>query len=277
MILENDFNIYGFIYIILHRWVKKFRLLGFIYVQKYPRIIAPEQHPCESTKPCFLIFANITTLLHKHVVNWRMGIFAENIHDLIRPVKQTNGLSIVNTYETPSNQGYSSGYDLVFGSEGLSDGVDDSDSREWIHLKRGIVPWRAWPNRSTWTPHHAMRWDGRLVESQEGLETKVGPMADLWLFGNRALVWCLDGIEYDMPEFDSDDLVVGSEPCASSLTVALSVSLHSGVEVVLMCLDSLRLPNCARNPHVGSSISFVKMTKERSPNLVQLNENTLAI
>ncbi|KAI5668636.1 hypothetical protein M9H77_18489 [Catharanthus roseus] len=44
---------------------------------------------------------------------------------------------------------------------------------------------------------------GRLVESQEGLETEVGPMADL-------------------------------------------------VEAVLMCLDSLRLPSCARNPHINS-------------------------
>ncbi|KAI5670625.1 hypothetical protein M9H77_10989 [Catharanthus roseus] len=30
-----------------------------------------------------------------------------------------------------------------------------------------------------WTSHHALRWDGCLVESQEGLETKVGPRADL--------------------------------------------------------------------------------------------------
>ncbi|KAI5667465.1 hypothetical protein M9H77_17318 [Catharanthus roseus] len=31
----------------------------------------------------------------------------------------------------------------------------------------------------TWTSHHAPQWDGRLVESQEGLETEVGPRADL--------------------------------------------------------------------------------------------------
>ncbi|KAI5666728.1 hypothetical protein M9H77_16581 [Catharanthus roseus] len=90
------------------------------------------------------------------------------------------------------HKGYGSSYDLVFGSvRGLhctwlvshtrasSNGMDDLDSGEWIHLKRGIVPWRAWPNRSTWRPHHALRWDGRLVESQERLETKVGPRADL--------------------------------------------------------------------------------------------------
>ncbi|KAI5667738.1 hypothetical protein M9H77_17591 [Catharanthus roseus] len=30
-----------------------------------------------------------------------------------------------------------------------------------------------------WTSHHALRWDGHLVESREGLETEVGPRADL--------------------------------------------------------------------------------------------------
>ncbi|KAI5650487.1 hypothetical protein M9H77_36492 [Catharanthus roseus] len=124
--------------------------------------------------------------------------------------------------------------------------VDDLDSGEWIHLKRGVVPWRAWPNRSTWTPQHSLQWDGRLVESQEWLETKVGPRADL----------------IEMLKFDSDDLVVGSRPCPSSPTVALCISLHSGVEAALMCLDSLRLPICTQNPHVSSSISFVKITKE---------------
>ncbi|KAI5662508.1 hypothetical protein M9H77_21831 [Catharanthus roseus] len=61
---------------------------------------------------------------------------------------------------------------LVPRTRASSDGVDDSDSREWIYLKRGVVLWRTWPNRSMWTPHHALRWDGRL-------ETKVGPKADL--------------------------------------------------------------------------------------------------
>ncbi|KAI5671308.1 hypothetical protein M9H77_11672 [Catharanthus roseus] len=35
------------------------------------------------------------------------------------------------------------------------------------------------------------------------------------------------------------------------------------VEAVLMYLDSLRLPSCARTPHVGSSIIVVKATKEK--------------
>ncbi|KAI5666734.1 hypothetical protein M9H77_16587 [Catharanthus roseus] len=76
---------------------------------------------------------------------------------------------------------------LVPHTKASSDGVDNSDLGEWIYLKRVVVPWKAWPNRpptflswfGPWTLHHALRWDGRLVESQEGLETKVGPRADL--------------------------------------------------------------------------------------------------
>ncbi|KAI5675342.1 hypothetical protein M9H77_06292 [Catharanthus roseus] len=153
---------------------------------------------------------------------------------------------------------------LVPCTRASSDGVDISDSGEWIHLKRGVAPWRVWPNWSTWTLHHALRWDSHLVESQEGLETKVGPRIDLVerLFGNRALVWCLAGIDYEMPELDSDDLILGSGLCPWSPTVALYVSLNSDVEVVLMCLDSLRLPSCTRNPHISSSISIVKIIKE---------------
>ncbi|KAI5677688.1 hypothetical protein M9H77_08638 [Catharanthus roseus] len=59
------------------------------------------------------------------------------------------------------------------------------------------------------------------------------------LFVNRALIWCLDGIDYEMPKLGSDGLVLGIR--------TLSMEPHSA----LMCLDSLRLPSCARNPHVG--------------------------
>ncbi|KAI5667539.1 hypothetical protein M9H77_17392 [Catharanthus roseus] len=93
---------------------------------------------------------------------------------------------------------------------------------------------------------------GRLVKSREGLETKVGPEADL----------CLACIDYETPELDSEDLVLGFRLCPWSPTAALHVSLNSGVEVALMCLDLLRLPSYARNPHVGLSISIVKITKE---------------
>ncbi|KAI5648136.1 hypothetical protein M9H77_34141 [Catharanthus roseus] len=46
-------------------------------------------------------------------------------------------------------------------------------------LEEGRRPRKVWTNRSSWTPHHALRWDAHLVESQEGLETKVDPRADL--------------------------------------------------------------------------------------------------
>ncbi|KAI5667763.1 hypothetical protein M9H77_17616 [Catharanthus roseus] len=95
-------------------------------------------------------------------------------------------------------------------------------------LEEGRRPWRVWPNISTWTPYHALRWDGRLVESQEGLETKIGPRADFrWkerLFGNRSLIWCLASIDYEMPDLGSDDLVLGSGRCPWSQTVAFLVS-----------------------------------------------------
>ncbi|KAI5682477.1 hypothetical protein M9H77_03705 [Catharanthus roseus] len=155
--------------------------------------------------------------------------------------------------------GYSSGYDHVFGcirelhctwlvphTRASSDGIDVSDSGEWIYLKRGVDRGGCGP--ISLRGQHIMLCGGvgRLVESQEGLETKVIPRADLvavpricslflpmiWrvrLFGNRLLIWCL-----------------------------------AGVEAALMCLDSLRLPSFARNPHVGSCISVVKINSGRS-------------
>ncbi|KAI5683847.1 hypothetical protein M9H77_05075 [Catharanthus roseus] len=90
-----------------------------------------------------------------------------------------------------------------------------SDSGEWIHLKRGIVPWRVWRNRSTWTSHHALWWVNLLVDIQKGLETKVGPRADL----------------------------VGTLGICSLPTVALHVLLNSGVEAALMCLNPFKLPS----------------------------------
>ncbi|KAI5664439.1 hypothetical protein M9H77_23762 [Catharanthus roseus] len=58
------------------------------------------------------------------------------------------------------------------------------------------------------------------------------------LFCNRALIWCLAGTDYEMPELGSDDLVLGIQ--------TLSVEPHCSA---LMCLDSRRLPSCAQNPH----------------------------
>ncbi|KAI5666669.1 hypothetical protein M9H77_16522 [Catharanthus roseus] len=38
------------------------------------------------------------------------------------------------------------------------------------------------------------------------------------LFHNRALVWCLAGFDYEMPELSSNDLVMGSGLCPWSPT-----------------------------------------------------------
>ncbi|KAI5653213.1 hypothetical protein M9H77_30400 [Catharanthus roseus] len=106
-----------------------------------------------------------------------------------------------------------------------------------------------------------------LVESQEGLETKVSLRTDLvsalgicnlvwpmiWrvqLLWNRTLIRCLAGIDYKMLEVVSDDLVMGSGLCLWSLTTALHALLNSGIEAALMCLDLFRLPNCVRTPHL---------------------------
>ncbi|KAI5668050.1 hypothetical protein M9H77_17903 [Catharanthus roseus] len=96
-------------------------------------------------------------------------------------------------------------------------------------------------------------------ESQEGIETKVSLRAPglasgmgerlLW---NRVLVWCLAGIDNEMLELGSNDLVLGSRPCPWSLTVALHISLNSGIEAALICLDSLKLSSCTRNPHFNA-------------------------
>ncbi|KAI5683170.1 hypothetical protein M9H77_04398 [Catharanthus roseus] len=87
-------------------------------------------------------------------------------------------------------------------------------------------------------------------------------LVPLRLFGDQAPVWYSVGIDYEMPELDFDDLVLGSGLCPWSPTIALHISLNSGVEAALICLDSLRLPSRARNPHVGLGISIVKIIKE---------------
>ncbi|KAI5669248.1 hypothetical protein M9H77_19101 [Catharanthus roseus] len=111
-----------------------------------------------------------------------------------------------------------------------SDNVDGLLTFRVDPLEEGRSTWRMWPNRL-----------GRYPKNLEpGLASDMGERL-LW---NGALVWCLAGIDYELPELDFDDLVLGSGPCPCSPTVALHVSLNLGVEDVLMYLDSLRLPNC---------------------------------
>ncbi|KAI5673544.1 hypothetical protein M9H77_13908 [Catharanthus roseus] len=89
----------------------------------------------------------------------------------------------------------------------------------------------------TWISNHVLQWVGRLVKSQEGLETK-----------------CLAGIDYEMPELGLDDLVLESGLCLWNPTVALHVLLNSGVEAARMYLDSLKLPNYTRTLMSGTSV-----------------------
>ncbi|KAI5673764.1 hypothetical protein M9H77_14128 [Catharanthus roseus] len=110
---------------------------------------------------------------------------------------------------------------------------------------------------------------GRVDLLQEGRRTMKGLAQSIYMdtascsalgsaalkrncYGNRALVWCLAGIDCDMSELGSDDLVLGSGLCPWSHTIALHVLLNLGVKAVLMCLDSLRLPSCARTPHFST-------------------------
>ncbi|KAI5662670.1 hypothetical protein M9H77_21993 [Catharanthus roseus] len=80
---------------------------------------------------------------------------------------------------------------LVPSTRASSDGVDDSDSGEWIHLKRGID----------------IKGCGQSVYVDTAscsavgfeLDNKIGPRAYL----------CLAGIDYEKPELGSDGLVLG--------------------------------------------------------------------
>ncbi|KAI5650354.1 hypothetical protein M9H77_36359 [Catharanthus roseus] len=50
-----------------------------------------------------------------------------------------------------------------------------------------------------------------------------------------------------------------------SPTVALHVLLNLGIEAAVMCLDLLRLPSCARNPHITAEVLGMKFLDRISP------------
>ncbi|KAI5666958.1 hypothetical protein M9H77_16811 [Catharanthus roseus] len=135
---------------------------------------------------------------------------------------------------------------LVLRIRASSDDVDGFLTLRVDPLEEGHSTLRAWPNRYL-HGHRIMLCGGTVAYA---------------VVCNQALVWCLAGIDYEIPELGSDGLVWGSGLCLWNPTVALHVLLNLGVEAALMCLDSLRLPSCTRNPHVGSSINFVKIVKE---------------
>ncbi|KAI5653280.1 hypothetical protein M9H77_30467 [Catharanthus roseus] len=86
-----------------------------------------------------------------------------------------------------------------------SDGMDFLDSREWIHLKRGV-------DRGGCGP--------------------IGLRGHLIILCGRVRLPRGD-FDYEILELDSDDLVLGSGLCLWSPTVTLHVLLNSGVEAAL--------------------------------------------
>ncbi|KAI5654184.1 hypothetical protein M9H77_31371 [Catharanthus roseus] len=145
-----------------------------------------------------------------------------------------------------------------------------SDSREWIHLKRVVAPWRVWPNRSMWTLHHALQWDGRLVESQEGLEANIN-LGRSEYYSTLPIGECKDGgepIKEANDEFSSIRRTISDDEgglCPWNPIVALYV----GIEAALVYLDSLRLPSSARTPHINSRLSECREAR-RYPTQPQL-------
>ncbi|KAI5651004.1 hypothetical protein M9H77_37009 [Catharanthus roseus] len=92
----------------------------------------------------------------------------------------------------------------------------------------------------------------------------------LFVIERSYVVWLV--FDYEMPELISDGLVLGIRTLSVEPHCCITCSFKIGHRAALMCLDSLRLPSCARNPHVGSSIGFVKICREarRCPTQPQL-------
>ncbi|KAI5654014.1 hypothetical protein M9H77_31201 [Catharanthus roseus] len=88
-------------------------------------------------------------------------------------------------------------------------------------LERGsVAPWRVLAKSVfTLTSHHALQWVSCLVESQEGLETKVGLMADLLDRGISRDMSSSAGVPHELTTLPSDrkvefsrELVSGAKP-----------------------------------------------------------------
>ncbi|KAI5661956.1 hypothetical protein M9H77_21279 [Catharanthus roseus] len=77
----------------------------------------------------------------------------------------------------------------------------------------------------------------------------------LFVIERSYVVWLV--FDYEMPELSSDGLVLGIRTLSVEPHCCITCSFKIGHRAALMCLDSLRLPSCARNPPVGSSIGFL--------------------
>ncbi|KAI5653544.1 hypothetical protein M9H77_30731 [Catharanthus roseus] len=114
-----------------------------------------------------------------------------------------------------------------------------SDSGRWIHLRERTTM----EGLAKSVLYHIMLCDGTVA---------------LWRVWRDMKLRCLTVIDYEMPELVSDDLLTSSGLCPWSLTFALHALFNSGAKATLICLDSLKLPNCARTPHIGSSVGILK-------------------
>ncbi|KAI5648925.1 hypothetical protein M9H77_34930 [Catharanthus roseus] len=76
----------------------------------------------------------------------------------------------------------------------------------------------------------------------------VRPPMRLFVIERSYVVWLV--FDYEMPELSSDGLVLGIRTLSVEPHCCITCSFKIGHRAALMCLDSLRLPSCARNPHV---------------------------
>ncbi|KAI5649753.1 hypothetical protein M9H77_35758 [Catharanthus roseus] len=115
--------------------------------------------------------------------------------------------------------------------------------------------------------HHDLRWDGRLFESQEGLETKDGLRADLvvHVLWNQALVRCLTCSNYGMPELVSDDLVMDYDSFYRAQLFAWPHTLVDTLSVlahVFIChVFQMTWDERQSSKLVGSSINMDRMSR----------------
>ncbi|KAI5672831.1 hypothetical protein M9H77_13195 [Catharanthus roseus] len=101
---------------------------------------------------------------------------------------------------------------LVSRIRASSDDVDEFFILMVDPLEEGRSTLRAWPNRYL-RGHRIMFCGGTVTYAVDC---------------NRALVWCLAGIDYEMPELGFDGLVLGIRTLSMEPTVTLHVLINLG-------------------------------------------------
>ncbi|KAI5663579.1 hypothetical protein M9H77_22902 [Catharanthus roseus] len=105
------------------------------------------------------------------------------------------------------------------------------------------------------------------LEKKERLCNAPPTIIEMPICGFKGFKWVSDYSTRSASRFPRNGYELENALVLKSYMVCLTIALHVlpnlGVEVALMCLDSLRLLSCAGTPHVGSSVSGVKATKEK--------------